>query len=311
MPNAYTRSKAYSDNKLSSLREALKSIVPDDCVVLTCGSYARREASDKSDIDFFILTPYAPPRNPLPWMTEARDAIGGIVKFKPSKNGAFGQPEARKSVSINIGGDKDSNKKMTRRMLYLLEGEWLTNADLFYETRRKILDRYVTDRIRQEHITFFLLNDIVRYYRTIATDYEYKTVEQANPKEWGIRNIKLVFARKLLYASGIFAAGATYNRPHLGKIEELERLFKLTPIERLKDLCGASADSALESYYFYLERIERAEVRETLKAIKQTERNNIVYRELKDQGHTLTDRLIKLFRETYPENHPMRTAVLF
>jgi len=45
----------------------------------------------------------------------------------------------------------------------------------------------------------FLLHDLIRYYRTICVDFEYKTYE--NGKPWGDRNIKIQFSRKFLYFS--------------------------------------------------------------------------------------------------------------
>jgi hypothetical protein len=53
---ATERAKRHSDDKLESLRAALHPAVPEGNIVLTCGSYARREASGESDIDFFIVT---------------------------------------------------------------------------------------------------------------------------------------------------------------------------------------------------------------------------------------------------------------
>ena len=53
---AYNRCSEYSQSTLDELRGRLEKLPLRDRVVLVCGSYARREASENSDMDFFILS---------------------------------------------------------------------------------------------------------------------------------------------------------------------------------------------------------------------------------------------------------------
>jgi len=315
---AYERSKTYSNERLELLRNSLSGKIPDGEVVLTCGSFARREASEQSDIDFFVITglPSLPAEfgkdERLDWVETVKSEINNIVPTEPSAGGAFSKVEYRDSMLQNIGGESDSNQKITRRMLFLLEGEWLYNEEGLRAARRDILERYIGTGISDRQLALFLLNDIIRYYRTIAVDYEYKTSEGAAPKPWGIRNIKLTFSRKLLYASGLFSVGMTANLCRERKIKLLEELFDMPVIERMRRICGEfQVEALLASYDCFLNRIEAEDVRQHLNQLSKNERNDPIFRELKNEGHRFTGELLKLFDRTFDRTHPIHRAVIF
>jgi len=55
--SAYERSQTFSQKKLEELRAALAPIVPQETIGVAYGSYARREASSQSDIDYVLVVP--------------------------------------------------------------------------------------------------------------------------------------------------------------------------------------------------------------------------------------------------------------
>lgn len=319
MTTAYRRSCDYSNAKLGELRGSLASIPPATDVVLTCGSYARREASAESDLDFFVITRTetafddpAAMKTDLPWVERVHDALAAIVPLQPSAGGAFGDVVSRSSLLRNIGGDHDTNQNITRRMLFLLEGEALFNGRELEAVRREILERYISDQTTDHQLALFLLNDIIRYYRTMATDYEFKTVETARPKPWGIRNIKLVFSRKLLYASGLFSVAMTADRRRDRKIDLLARYFEMPVIDRMEEICGRTRMSGvMASYNYFLDQLERPDIRSHLKGLDRDGRNDVIFRDLKNEGHHFTRELLKLFETTFDSTHPIRRAVIF
>ena len=315
MTTAFDRAKAFSEDNLQTLRNKIPGLVPDGVTVITSGSYARREASNQSDIDYFAVAPgenlSAEAEDP-PWLTTLDAAVISVVPKSPSEDGAFKDIEYQADMLHNIGGIKDSNSKITRRILLLLEGDWLANEKGFRDLRREILERYVRDSITDHQLALFLLNDIIRYYRTVAVDFEFKTFESSKP--WAIRNIKLMFSRKLLYASGLFSVAMTADAAYAEKVRLLEELFDLPVIDRMLEICGdAAMTKVLSCYNHFLEQVENSDFRKHLNGLPMDHegRGDAKFRKLKNEGHHFTRHILALFENTFGSVHPIRRAVIF
>lgn len=315
MSTAFDRSRKFSEEKLRDLRSAVSSTVPADAAVITSGSYARREASASSDLDYFIVLPgdCPDPTPDPPWLKALDESIAPIVPKAAAEDGAFNKAvEYHNDMLHNIGGHSDSNAKITRRVLLLLEGEWLSQKERFLGLRREILERYIQDTITDHQLALFLLNDIIRYYRTMAVDFEFKTFEAGKP--WAVRNIKLMFSRKLLYASGLFSVALTADAAHREKIRRLEELFDIPVIERMIQICGAAqTEKVLGCYNHFLEKIEDPEFRKHLNSLPMDKdgRRDEKFRALKNEGHHFTRHILALFENTFGSVHPIRKAVIF
>lgn len=308
MGQIYEKAKLFSENNLERLRAAVQPHIPTDAIVATFGSYARREASELSDIDYVIISN---DRESLSKPSEQVEvAIKSIVDIEPSADGAFGKVIQRSDILRNLGGEQDSNQSLTRRLLLLLEGEWLAGEAHFNELRRQLIERYVAATKRDHQLALFLLNDTIRYWRTMTVDYMYKTTEASKP--WAIRNIKLVFSRKLMYASGLFSVAMTADRSEADKVDILEKLFSMPALDRMSYICGdARFSNAFSCYELFLSQIDNADVRDRLKEIKTDDHSDPVFRKLKNEGHHFTRELLSLFEQTFHTTHPIRRAVMF
>jgi hypothetical protein len=132
-----------------------------------------------------------------------------------------------------IAGTRDSNENLTRRILLLSESRALLNPRVRERVIQNVLARYVVhDRSVQsrrgirQNVPHFFLNDVVRYWRTMASDYASKMWERQR-EGWGIRNVKLRFSRKLLFVWGLLAAfaGELFASAEIRQLEQEDEYF--------------------------------------------------------------------------------------
>jgi predicted nucleotidyltransferase len=274
------------------------------------GSFARGEASECSDLDFFVIYDKQSDLDKYK-ESDQLDILAEVKKLgirEPSDGGAFGVAVLGSDLFSNIGGDGDTNENITRRVLFLLESKSLCGHDYFDSVRRKIINSYVTINITDHQMCKFLLNDIIRYYRTICVDFEYKV--SSGGKSWGDRNIKLVFSRKLLYFSGVLIVAETAQNTYKSKVQTLLDLMNISPIERIERIAGSKSENALSKYKVFLEKMSDESFREFLKGVSNTRPHHEKFRELKNEGHHFTWELSKLLNTTYDSSHPIHLALI-
>ncbi|MGW5524633.1 MULTISPECIES: hypothetical protein [Gordonia] len=219
--------------KVQQIIEGVEGISPDTVDVLACGSLARQEHSDASDVDYLIVSSSLR-------FAALRDAGHQIHRLvaeldgKPGASGIFGQAVGMFDLIERVGLQDDTNISHTRRMEILLESVSLTGGDIRSQIVRAIIDRYTTSRSSMGPPRF-LINDVLRYWRTITVDFQAKRDGSHDQQKMILRYLKLRITRKILLASSVLplitVSPSSNDRDTY--INELAALFDDPPLCRL------------------------------------------------------------------------------
>jgi len=283
--------------------------------------------TQRSDADWVLLVDG--PSDPAHAIVaqEIGKRILEVVPKEVGPTGTFGNIVPSHELVHYIAGTQDSNENLTRRILLLSESRALTNPLVRERIIRNILARYVMyDRSVPSQtgargtIPHFLLNDIVRYWRTIASDYASKMWERRG-KGWGIRNVKLRFSRKLLFLWGLIAAfsGELFATPELHQVKNDEEYFlrlaelirtqtDVSPLDLVARVvlecehAAAIGDQIFTSYDKFLGVVADTGSRKNLESVRVEDAlNDETYDELREVSHTFREGVTKLFFDDHPK----------
>jgi predicted nucleotidyltransferase len=294
--------------------------------LIVFGSMARREWTSGSDVDWTLLVDApAIPRH-FEQTAEISTALASRDFVKPGETGTFGSLASGYDLVHHVGGQDDTNLNLTRRLLLLLESRAVNGELVRSRVLQSVLNRYIVcgRGVRENHelkfrVPRFLLNDAVRYWRTMCVDYGAKKWEQRD-KYWALRNAKLRVSRKLIFAKGLlfcfdcelFAKGEPWQSlmPVEGADRDLldfrlqagaERLAELTPLDALSRVLLAFdqrglADHIFGRYNSFLEFIDDSENRNRLKTMTfDVAATDAVFARVRQIGHEFGEGLEELF----------------
>lgn len=289
-----------------------------DVNVVAFGSLAREEWTAGSDLDWTLLIDgQADPHHAVAANHLASRLDQNDYK-EPGRTAVFGTLAFSHNLIHQIGGQDDSNRNTTQRLLLLLESRAIGRDEAHDRVLRGILNRYLMNDPReyQPHpvslrVPRFLCNDVVRYWRTMCVDYANKYRDRAG-EGWAIRHLKLRLSRKLIFASGLltcFHADPEFvkaNGYNLAAVSEdvcshLRKAIDRSPLEALAEssMKFGSVESArnlFDAYNDFLAVLDDPVKRKYLEILDPTKaENDSQFQFIREIGRTFHNGMVALF----------------
>lgn len=297
------------------------AIAPNATVALM-GSWGRLELTGGSDDDYVVLVRGLSPGGGG-WGSANETAAAVAERFArdpggfsaPGRQGVFAEVVYSADL-LRVGLDDDTNTNLTRRMLLVLESVAAVHADVLDGVRLDVIQDYLRDALRDHRPSRFLLNDLVRYWRTIGVDFVAKDRSRAGAG-WGLRNAKLRTSRKLLFASGLLPMLRCHELRAEAIAPFLAEQFALPPTDRVADAFlryGAAAQGAeaLAAYDAFIALLDDDAVRAELGALdsRAAAAASPRWREVAELGATIERNVLALLFGTELGPVTQRYAVL-
>jgi hypothetical protein len=292
------------------------------------GSLGRGESTSQSDLDWTLLINGEVDGQHSSIHQSIRKKLRAENRIGPGATGTFGGLAFSHDLVHCIGGQDDTNKNLTLMMLLLLESLSIGDDEPRQMVIRAILSRYLADDPSwtwkpDGKLPRFLLNDVVRFWRTMAVDFADKFHDQEGEK-WALRNAKLRFSRRLILLTGMLAcfswrlhglesSAAPVDRTVEKAIAYFEYYFSRPPLDILADellLAGAPVEpcrTIFSSYDRFLAILDDERSRLELQTIAREQADKSpVFQEIRELSHEFRDALLNWL---YMPDTPLSTLV--
>jgi Nucleotidyltransferase domain len=312
----------------------LKGLPTSDAGIVVYGSLARKEWTKKSDLDWTLLVDGQADPQHLEIAHEIAHRLEDGGFKRPGRTGTFGSMTFSHDLVHKIGGEEDTNANTTRRVLLLLESTTIGKPDSYRRMLLQILTHYLDEDRGFKYgslphkVPRVLLNDIVRYWRTVAVDFVHKQRDREG-HGWCLRNAKLRMSRKLIFAAGLlscfscemFSPSAARHelvgKNHLttGMVRHLMGFMAHAPLEVLATVLlrlnigrGTVLD-LLSSYDQFLGLLNNPRKRKHLENLRpENIGDDKVFEEVRGISHRFQDGLTALF---FRDNRKLRELITF
>jgi len=315
MPPILESRRADSARRLGELKaeldDAARLVHGCSCVYLT-GSFGRGEASPHSDLDLFIASRGAKDSPALSRLNEIRLKAKLIEAAQEHKFPEFskdGQFLTNYTVDELIGTlgkpEDDSNNTFTARLLLLLESRSLIGEEVYKEAVGQVIESYWRDyeRHKDDFVPSFLVNDILRLWRTFCVNYEARTksADEIQRAKRRSKNFRLKHSRLLTCYSGIvYLLGVSVLKKTVSQ-EDAVAMTGMTPTERLEWVAREkrfaaghkSVQQILDLYSKFLEQTGEAEEK-LLTRFRDTNQAQILFQQADDLGNRIYELLFAI-----------------
>lgn len=252
IPAVLIESRSRTEKKFAALLAGLeKSGAPEivashaTCVYAT-GSLGRGEMSERSDLDIFILRNGSSPA-PLNNLDEIRLKARLVEVAREQHYPDFsGDGKYVKAHDVNndlvgkLGTSEDDYANVfTARMLLILESRYILGPEAYKEAIKAVVAVYWRDYAQNSRnfLPVFLMNDILRFWKTLCLNYEERTGSEKDTKagKRRLQNYKLKHSRLLTCYSAIIFMQAVANRDN-GTVspEVVMQMISESPTKRLE-----------------------------------------------------------------------------
>ncbi|HEY0019204.1 MAG TPA: nucleotidyltransferase domain-containing protein [Longimicrobium sp.] len=311
-------SREKSAAMMERLRAELRALIPPETSMVVYGSLARHELTDRSDIDWTLLVDGIAHPEHQDRADRIRARLTGMGLRQPAPGGPFGNLTFSHDLIHRIGGDDDTNRNTTQRLLLLLESAPIGHAAAYERVVQNVLQRYVGEDIVSPgdsayRVPRFLQNDVVRYWRTMAVDFAHKR-RMRGPEGWALRNAKLRLSRKLMYAAGLMscfycdalfhARARTHPLREAQQVEDyLAGLVRTKPLDIVAGVMldyfgvlSGAAERLFGAYDEFLGLLHDESRREHLKKLRPDAADeDAEYQRVRDMGTRFQDALTEIF----------------
>ncbi|MDX2092939.1 MAG: hypothetical protein SFX73_34130 [Kofleriaceae bacterium] len=308
---------AFTNDKLVALERHLlaelgpdrERVLKDDTAIYVTGSGGRGEMSAASDVDLFIarISDRNSPVDAFHFQQAVARTFHAMQLPEPSNDGQFLKVHSATSLCGLMGKPTDDTENtLTARMLLLLESACLPSTTPAY---RKLLQRVLASYWKDsEYVAQYqpltLVNDIVRYWRTLILNYVAKNADKEQARsldaaERRARSYKLRFSRcltcfsMLSYLLALTGTEPSVTQEHVMEAVEMKPIERLHGVRTRQPTTAALVDKLVELYGDFLAH-SGVSKHELIAAFGDPDYRRARSREASAFGDTMYDLLMEL-----------------